>query len=287
MEGGARPHWSQLWRLPVASTRAHIGRLLRPLVADPEHTALLFDIDGTLAPIVLHPDRARVPEVTRSMLRHLRLEYRLVACISGRQALDARRVAGVEDIEYVGNHGMEDLPAGSDVVSTDPEVLAWRPAMRALFDANQAALNAAGVEIRDKDVIISMHWLGAADPARAEAAIETFARAAAKQGFALLRGKGVVEVRPPVAIDKGVAIRRMLAQHPEIRNVLYAGDDRTDVDALRELRALVAEGRLDRAVRIGVGSPDMPMAVAAASNAIVAGPGGLRTVIRRLDRCLA
>ena len=287
MEGGARPHWSQLWRLPVPSTRAHIRGLLRPLIADPEHTALLFDIDGTLAPIVLHPDRARVPDVTRNMLRHLRVEYRLVACISGRQALDARRVAGVDDIEYVGNHGMEDLPAGSNTVTTDPAVLAWRPAMRSLFESHRPALDAAGVEIRDKDVIISMHWLGSPDPKRAKAAIDGFARAATRQGFSLMRGKGVVEVRPPVAINKGVAIRRMLEQHPEIRSVLYAGDDRTDVDALRELRKLVAEGRLERAVRIGVGSADMPLAVATSSNAIVSGIRGLRTVIRQLDRCVS
>ena len=51
----------------------------------------------------------------------------------------------------------------------------------------------------------------------------------------------VVELRPPVAVDKGVAVARVIREHG-LRAALYLGDDRTDIDAFRALRRLTAEG---------------------------------------------
>src|ERR1044071_1635292 len=76
------------------------------LAARPETAGVLFDVDGTLAPIVDRPEDAAVPEETRALLRDLRHRYGLVACISGRTEDDARRVVGVDELVYVGEHGM-------------------------------------------------------------------------------------------------------------------------------------------------------------------------------------
>ena len=58
--------------------------LLAPLRKVPKETALLFDVDGTLAPIAPLPELARVPPETRAELTRLARSYLLVACISGR-----------------------------------------------------------------------------------------------------------------------------------------------------------------------------------------------------------
>ncbi|MGH3051451.1 MAG: trehalose-phosphatase, partial [Gaiellaceae bacterium] len=81
--------------------------LLAPLAQRPEESALLFDVDGTLAPIVARPELASVPEATKAELRRLAARYLLVACISGRAGADARRLVNVDGAVYVGNHGLE------------------------------------------------------------------------------------------------------------------------------------------------------------------------------------
>src|SRR6266702_5218945 len=53
---------------------------LEPFVAEPQRSALLFDIDGTLAPIVADPAASAVSESTRQLLEALDRRYALVAC---------------------------------------------------------------------------------------------------------------------------------------------------------------------------------------------------------------
>src|SRR2546423_9055136 len=88
---------------------AHAGELLAPLISRPDRSALIFDVDGTLAPIAPRPEDAAVPEPTRALLRRLERRYALVACVSGRRALEARRLVGVDSPTYVGHHGIEVL----------------------------------------------------------------------------------------------------------------------------------------------------------------------------------
>ena len=81
--------------------------LLAPLARDPGRSALVLDVDGTLAPIAPRPELATVPAETRAELERLVDRYLLVACVSGRAGEDARRLVGVDGIELVGNHGLE------------------------------------------------------------------------------------------------------------------------------------------------------------------------------------
>src|ERR1700710_1039536 len=95
------------------TSAATLADVLAPVRADPSRSAVLLDIDGTLAPIVRHSEDAHVPETTRSALIAVARKYRLRACISGRPASDARRVVSIGSIAYVGNHGGELLRPGA------------------------------------------------------------------------------------------------------------------------------------------------------------------------------
>ena len=81
--------------------------LLERLREAPERAAIVLDVDGVLAPIVDRPEDARVPEETRVELRRLNGKYALVACVSGRASDDARRIVGLDELVYVGEHGLE------------------------------------------------------------------------------------------------------------------------------------------------------------------------------------
>src|SRR3954447_25069951 len=102
---------------PIPSSLSSTSRTLRavdPLTAvisEPERAALLFDVDGVLAPIVARPEDSSAPPETRRELERLARQYGLVACVSGRTSDVAREIVGVEGLRYVGQHGLELEPA--------------------------------------------------------------------------------------------------------------------------------------------------------------------------------
>src|SRR5829696_6595636 len=86
--------------------------LLESLRRDPSRTAILTDVDGTLAPIVARPQEAAVPAAATRALERVAERYGLVGCISGRRAEEARRLVGLDRLAYAGNHGLELLLPG-------------------------------------------------------------------------------------------------------------------------------------------------------------------------------
>ena len=105
------------------------AELLAPLAHAPERSALVLDVDGTLAPIAPRPELAFVPEETHAELVRLAGRYLLVACVSGRSGEDARRLVGVDGIEVVGNHGLDLDPGAHGLADPRPED-AGRPGAR-------------------------------------------------------------------------------------------------------------------------------------------------------------
>src|SRR3954447_25979153 len=98
----------------------------------------------------------------------------------------------------------------------------------------------------------------------------------ARRGTGRIRG-----VRPPVELHKGKGIERLL-RDADVDVALYAGDDRTDVDAFRALRAAVEDGRLQAAVCLGVRSDETPPEVDEAADLMVDGTAGVRVVLETL-----
>jgi trehalose 6-phosphate phosphatase len=95
------------------SPAATLVEALGPIRSEPARSAVLLDIDGTLAPIVRHADDAHVPEATRAVLIEVSRRYGVVGCVSGRRAATARAIVAIGTIAYVGNHGAELLRPGS------------------------------------------------------------------------------------------------------------------------------------------------------------------------------
>ena len=264
------------------SVHAPASELLSALIDDPAHSAILLDVDGTLAPIVRHADDAMVPGPTRSLLSAIAKRYGLVACISGRRATDTRRIVSIGSIAYVGNHGGEVLPPSGTKVLVDPELEAWT---RRIQDFARAAdtteLRRLRVRLEDKGSITAFHWRGAPNETQAEMAVRAIAAEAEAEGFHTHWGRKVLEVRPPVHIDKGVGIRKLL-EGADVAHALYAGDDTTDLDAFRALTELVADGGLQTAVRVGVRSDEGPAEIEREADLLVDGPGGVHRLLESL-----
>lgn len=212
-----------------------------------------------LAPIVPRPEDARVPDETRDELRRLQSRYALVACISGRAGADAARVVGVPELVYVGNHGLE--------LSDEAET--WGQKLQDFV----ADLDWPATE--DKGLTASLHYRGMPDEAAARTALEDVKRRAEHEGFVARFGRRVLELLPPLDVDKGTAVRQLLGERGLTR-ALYAGDDTTDLHGFQALDGL------DLAVRIAVASAEGPAELLQAADLTVSSPAELLALLRRL-----
>ncbi|HWA54179.1 MAG TPA: trehalose-phosphatase [Solirubrobacterales bacterium] len=271
--------------MPPANQSGEAGAIstaIERLRVDPARTAILTDVDGTLAPIAERPEQAAVPERARELLSELSESFGLVGCISGRRALEARELVGVEQLAYAGNHGLELLLPGEEEPRLDPS-LAGEEGAAAEFVAglDTAALAEAGIRFEDKGPIQSLHWRGAADERLAEARAHEVAVEAGKAKLEPRWGRKVLELRPLGGGGKDSAVAALLAG-AEIAAAAYAGDDRTDLDAFRRLWELRDEGRLETAVCVGVVSPEAPPGLVEECDVAVDGPAGWLALLEEL-----
>lgn len=186
---------------------------LAPLAAPA--SLLVFDFDGTLAPIVWDRAAAALRASTRKRLARLCVAYPC-AVVTGREHADvAVRLAGLPLCSVVGNHGAVGAAAAT---WSAPIVAALRDSLGAI----------AGVEIEDKHRGVAIHYRKAPHPL---AAIDAISRAVAALGAAVraVHGKMVVDLLPIGAPTKGDAVRD-LRQREAAATVLYIGDDATDED---------------------------------------------------------
>ena len=199
-------------------------------------SALISDVDGTLSPIVASPEKAVVLPACRRALKDLASRLDLVAVVSGRTAADARRMVGLEELLYIGNHGLErwDSAHGyrNDAAAFEGEMRE----LRAKLDERTRQI--PGVRTEDKGTILSLHYRGAPRPDEIRRRILALLDQTLPPGrFVVAEGKMVVEVRPSLALDKGTVIERLVEEHG-LGGVVFLGDDLTDVDAMSALRRL-------------------------------------------------
>lgn len=260
---------------------ADLTALLEPLRSQPERSGILCDIDGTLAPIVAEPEAATVPAAACELLERLSGDYALVACVTGRRAAAARAMVGVEEILYVGNHGLELLAPGDTEPRTDPRGADEAVRVHEFVAGLGSSVPAAGLRLEDKGPIQSLHWRETPDQEAAESVARELAASARAAGIRPRWGRKVLELRPAVDVDKGSATLRLLAADG-IAHALFGGDDLTDLDAFRALRAMRSDGGLEHAVCVGIASEEEPADLRRLSDVVVDGTEGFVAVLEEL-----
>ncbi len=222
----------------------------------------LTDIDGTLSPVAPTPDQARLYRGVRPLLRRCLDAFDVVAAISGRPALDARRLVGIPQMTYIGNHGMEQLAPRERVPVIAPDVRAYQSAIADVLHEVRGRLvpRFASLLFENKGVTASIHYRLAPDPDAARAAIRAaLDPLASERDLRVTEGRMVIELRPPLDRHKGTSIRA-LAQAHGLACALYLGDDRTDIDAFHTLREMRERGECE-GISVAVGHAEAPAAL--------------------------
>jgi len=235
------------------STDRRLEQLVREVLERPDEFALLCDLDGTLAPIVERPEQAEIPQATLVALDGAARKIGLCAVVTGRPAAEARKMTGLDMVLYAGNHGLELLEPGEEVATADPLLAGHEDdAHDFLTTLDVGRMEALGIRSEDKGPIVALHWRGSEQTEELNEWIERVEDDARKAGLQPRSGRMVLELRPDVAVDKGVAVTGILTARPEIESAIFVGDDLTDLDAFEALDGLVASQRLDSATKVAV-----------------------------------
>jgi trehalose 6-phosphate phosphatase len=267
-----------------APTAEALAETLRPFTEDPARAAIFCDIDGTLAPIVRRPEESHVREETSRLLGRLARTYGCVACVSGRPVAEARRLVGVGAITYAGSHGAEILFPGTQRPTIPSAFASWQGRVRRFVTdrENLRELKQLRIRIEDKGPINAFHWRDVPDESAAETWLQGVAQEAQAEGFDIHWGRKVLEIRPPVPVDKGQAVRTIV-ESTGVGAALYGGDDVTDLDAFSALDSLAAEGILEATLRVGVRSDEGPAAIVERADLVVDSVPGMVDVLAALD----
>jgi trehalose 6-phosphate phosphatase len=205
-----------------------------------------FDFDGTLAPIVAHPDDARIPAPVAERLQAL-AALRPVVVVSGRAVDDLRRRLGFAPRHIVGNHGADDpgaMGAAAHAAAGAAHVHALQP-LRDHLGRHAAELHAQGITLEDKGASIALHYRRAQAPTLARALLRRLLEAP-PAGVRVFAGKRVFNAVASDAPDKAHAMRD-LVQRCGGDCALFCGDDVNDEPVFEQAPADWLTVRVGRA----------------------------------------
>jgi trehalose 6-phosphate phosphatase len=247
---------------------------LAPLLRDPPSTAIVADYDGTLSPLVDDPDEARPVAGTVEVLGRLADSFGVVAVVSGRRLdflLDQLR--GVpSSVRMFGLYGLE--WHGPNGMTIDPAARSWVPVVKEVADRLRAAAP-PGVRVEDKELGVTVHWRQAPD--MASWVESTVRHEADRSGLWAQPGKMAIELRLPLEVDKGTALRGLITP---CSAACYLGDDTGDLPAFAALSEAAERGMAT--VSIAVVGTETPPAVIEAADLTVDGPEPAHDLLRWL-----
>lgn len=196
---------------------------------------ILLDYDGTLVPLVRHPQMAAPSEDLRIFLRLLAKGPGTdVVLISGRNRNELSSWFGGLDIGLVAEHGVWIKEKGDEWRMLKPLSNEWKPKILPLMEIYADRL--PGSFIEEKDCSLAWHYR-MADPELASVVakelVDGLVSFTANIDIQVLQGNKVVEVRN-AGLNKGDAGLSWVSKD-EFEFILAAGDDWTDEDLFRVL----------------------------------------------------
>jgi trehalose 6-phosphate phosphatase len=192
---------------------------------DPQRSALLFDVDGTLIDIGPSPFEVDVPETLRAALsRLLDLTDGALALVSGRPIRDLDTLFAPLKLPAIGGHGAETRLHSGET----PGRVADLPASLREYLVS-AVTPDPRLAYEDKGYSVALHFRKAPEhEAHLRAHVDKCLAIYPKEEIEVLPGKAMLEVKRP-GVTKGVAVRTLMTKAPfGGRKPVFVGDDVTD-----------------------------------------------------------
>ena len=215
----------------------------------------ITDVDGTISQTAPTPQQAKISPLCHYYLSNLCNHLAVVAAISGRPAIEVKNMIKIDGMVYIGNHGLERWTESHSEFTKDAQD--YSRVIKSAIEELTPLLSIEGISIENKGVTASIHYRLCREPQTAEryilAAIEDSPQARSLQ---IIQEKMAIDLLPPLKVNKGTATLDLIKEY-NLQGGIYLGDDVTDVDAFRAIRA--ASHDLDfRGFAIGITGQEMP-----------------------------
>lgn len=252
------------------------------LDGDASRLAVLLDFDGSLSPIVDDPaDAVALPDALDA-LRALVPHVGMLAIVSGRPVDFLLERVGIDGVRYVGQYGLEWIDEQGRR-RHDPAADAYVDAVGRIADDAQRRFPDLLVERKGR-LAVGLHWRTRSH--LADEVARWAAEEAGRAGLAVHESRMARELRPPLPVDKGTAVRSLL-EAATVDRACFAGDDRGDLAAFDAITGLQADGRLQAALRIGVRSSEAPAELLRTADLVVDRPPALAALLREMAEALS
>ena len=256
----------------------HLDEAL-PVVKQPR-LGIVLDFDGTISELAPTPDEARVSPESAEALKSLVRKVTLVSVVSGRSASDLSDKVGLESVVYVGHHGSEFLAGGIRRVA--PEAARYRGRIASVLDGLRRTADGPGIYWQNKGLSASVHFRLSPDPDRVRDSLDAaLGSVPGADELEVFWGKLVLELRAPVGVNKGYALRKLAIDHA-LDSAIFVGDDTTDIDALQVLSEL-KEGSTLRGLGVAVVYDDSPEGLCEAADYTLDGVADVGRFLRWID----
>ena len=262
----------------------NVSRLLDNLpvlaeILDHRPFGLITDIDGTISPTSTDPLHVTIPQSNRNYLRALSKRLDLVAVVSGHSATEVRQMVDGKKILCLGHYGMERWQDGRPVLH--PKAQPYLPAMRDIASQLGPLKSIEGVIIQDKGASISLHYRLSGHPEQAKQSILAFLHGLPQiRQLRILPENMVIGIVPPMAIDKGTAVRDLIEER-RLSGGVYMGDDTADVLAFAAIREANNRGTF-KGLAIAVTGADTAPDVSATADFTLDGVKETKTFLKWL-----
>ncbi|MCL6472101.1 MAG: trehalose-phosphatase [Firmicutes bacterium] len=252
---------------------------LELLKNSPNKSGIFTDLDGTLSEIAPTPADAVVTEGMRDAISKLAKKFAVVVIVSGRDSDEAKNIIAVEDLIYIGNHGLEWTHNGKQFYA--PEAFNFFGLASSLSAELESLVDGSDLIVEKKKLGVAIHYRRASDKELARISIlEIIKPFLEKYPLKSFEGRCVIELKPDLMVSKGDAVTA-IALRLGIKQAVYLGDDVTDLDAFKALKKLRDEGKIE-AITIGIASDETSKSIAEESDFLLRSVGEVEDVLNWL-----
>lgn len=187
-----------------------------------------LDFDGTLTPIVDHPQAAVLSTRAHEVLDRLaQREGVHMSVLSGRSLDDLQEKVGISGVHLIGSAGLETQnEQGRREIHVAPDQAI---PIELVQELENWCLRFPGSWLENKGASCALHYRTVAPSLQPAFGAGVRRRIRPYQNVAtLVHGKAVFEVMPAIGWDKAAALGRWLDTAPANATILYFGDDTHD-----------------------------------------------------------
>ncbi|TET53628.1 MAG: trehalose-phosphatase [Actinobacteria bacterium] len=244
------------------------------LPENPKKTGIATDFDGTISKIRQNQAEAIIDEQAKELLLKLSNCYRTVSIISGRPVKQLAQTVDIKGVFYIGNHGAEYLH--NSHYQLLQEAIDVEPVIAKIYSEQKNKYSEFDFDY--KKYSLAIHYRRHKHPEEAEKKIKELLEKYLTPQLKIQKGRMVYDIGPK-NINKGLAINRLVNKY-ELEYFLYVGDDRTDIDAFKQMKNLEAKGI--RTIKIALLSKEAPKGLVENSDIQIESLAQLNSLFREL-----